>query len=77
MDKLYSFYDYENAYYKGQVYRCKEIGCYLLKYINNKRAKQLYNQLSKVEWSWDVPQEQQEYITKLLLDVKIWIMVHS
>ena len=77
MDRLYSFYDYEQAYYKGQIARCKEIGCYLLKQINNKKAKQLYNKLSKVKYTWDVPKVEQKYIAKLLLDVKLWLMVHS
>lgn len=80
MDKLYSFYDYENAYYKCQVYRCKEIGCYLLKRLNNKKAKQLYKKLSNLEYklTWgEEDSKHNRYIAQLLLDVKIWLMVHN
>ncbi len=77
MNHLYSYYDYEEAYYHLQWYKCKEVGCYLLLLLKDKYAKKLYKQLVKLNWAWDLPQKEQERIAKLLLDVKIWLMVNQ
>ena len=69
VDRLYSYYDYEEAYYHMQWNLCITIGTYLLPYINNNRAKQLLKQLSKAKIDSKI-------LTKLLLDVKIWLMIY-
>ena len=77
MDRLYSYHDYEEAYYRMQYYKLKDIGCYLLSFIKNDRAKELSKKLAKSNWAWDLPQKEREYLSQLYLDVKIWIMVHQ
>jgi len=72
MDELYSFYDYEYSYTHSQWGKCKKIGIYLLSLINNDRARELKEKLSKVDIEID-----NEENAKLLSDVKIWIMIHK
>lgn len=76
MDKIYSFDDYERAYYGRRYEDCKTIGLYLLGYINNKKAKDLSLQLSNIDIH---SQDEGEinYIKNLLSDVRLWIKVHS
>ena len=76
MDRIYSYYDYEYAYYHMQYYKLKDIGIYLLSFIHKGRARKLCEQLSKIEWKWDLDDETNKYLAKLYLDVKIWIMVN-
>jgi hypothetical protein len=77
MNRLYSYQDYERAYYHGDWYSCITIGCYLLSRIHNDRTKKLYKQLNKASYAWDAPQKELEEFAKLLSDVKIWIMVNE
>lgn len=77
---LYKYADYEEAYYHGRIYECKEIGCYLLQKLKDKRAKKLLKELSKLEdkyWLNDTSsQEELKHQAKVLLDVKIWLMIN-
>lgn len=77
MDRIYSYSDYEYAYYHCQWYKCIEIGKYLLPLIHNDRARELLKQLQKASYSWDMPEEKAKEFAQVLLDVKIWIMVHE
>ena len=72
--QVYSYYDYENAYYRAQYYKCKEIGLYLLSQLKDDRAKELYKQLEQFEYDWLHPTAKD---AKLLLDIKIWLMVNQ
>lgn len=73
---LYSYNDYENAYYKSQVTACKEIGIYLLNKINNKQAKQLIEKLNNISYSYDLSKEELDYITDVLSEVKIILNIN-
>lgn len=77
MFRKYNYYDYEEAYYHMQWYKCKEIGLYLLPFINNDRARELEKELKEINYSWDLPQEELNHIQKVLFEVKVWIMVNS
>lgn len=77
MERLYSFYDYEEAYYHMRYYDCKKIGLYLLSFIKNEKSKKLYNQLKQMEYSWDMPEREAKKLAQLLFDVKVWLMVHE
>lgn len=77
MNRIYSYHDYEEAYYHMQYYKLREIGCYLLSFIHNDRARELSEKLSKVEWRWDLSEEEHKYLAQLYLDVKLWIMVYE
>ena len=58
----YSYYDYEEAYFKMQYYKCKEIGIYLLE------------KLKKFEYDW-LHQDTKD--AQLLWDIKVWLMVND
>ena len=72
-----SFHDFEEAYYYGQWETCIQLGKQLLSSINNDRSIELLEALNKVHYSWDLSEEEARYLTKLLNDVKIWLMIHS
>ena len=76
MDRLYTYYDYENAYYNMQYTKCIEIGKYILPYIHNDEAKKLLKKLNKAYYIWDMPEEELKELVKLLFDIKLWIMVN-
>jgi len=50
MGLLYSYHDYEEAYYHLRYYECKKIGLYLLPKIKGKYSQQLYTRLEKFEY---------------------------
>ena len=76
MDKLYSYHDYEEAYYRGQYGKCKTIGLYLLSLINNEHARKLYRNLSDLITDRELTNIEKEYWAEVLFDVKVWIMVN-
>ena len=71
--KLYSYYDYEEAYYNCDVYACKEIGCYLLSQMKDERSRDLYNKLNIIKYVYG---DKDPEVAKLLSDVKCWLMVN-
>lgn len=77
MNRLYSYSDYEDAYYHCRWDKCIEIGKYLLSFIHNDRAEKLLKKLSKAYYTWDMPKDESKKLSKLLLEVKLWIMVHE
>ncbi len=44
---LYSYYDYEEAYFHMRYYKCVEIGLYLLSRLTDKQSKKLLKRLKK------------------------------
>lgn len=77
MNNLYSYYDYEEALYHMQYYKCIEIGKKLLPTLKDKTSKRLYKKLLKVTYRWDLPKEEMNNLMKLLWDIKVWLMVWS
>jgi hypothetical protein len=77
MNRIYSYSDYEYAYYHQQWSKCIEIGKYLLPFIHNDRANKLLKKLSKAYYAWNIPEDESKELAQLLLDVKVWIMVHE
>ena len=73
----YTYNDYEEAYYKQQWYKCKEIGIELLSKLEDDNAKVLLKKLKKMEYSWDLSQEEKIKIDKILFDVKVWLMINQ
>lgn len=71
---IYSYHDYEEAYYHMQYYKCKEIGIYLLNRIPGKRSKELLSKLEKFEYDWLHPDTKD---AQLLWDIKVWLMVNN
>lgn len=71
MDELYTYHDYEEAYFHGRAYECKKVGLYLLSKLHDDYAKKLYKELKSVEYAWDLPQPKLDHLAKVLLDVKI------
>lgn len=73
MDLLYNYYDYEEAYFHMQYYKCKEIGLYLLAKLKDDRAKELYKKLKQFEYDWMTFDKED---ADLLWDIKVWLMVN-
>ena len=71
MNKLYTYSDYEDAYYHMRYYDCKKIGLYLLSFNSDDKSKELYDKLSSYEYKL----ENQD--SGILFDVKIWLMVNQ
>jgi hypothetical protein len=71
MNGLYSYHDYEEAYFHGRAYDCKKIGLYLLGKLKDDRSKKLYKQLESVEYAWDLPRKKLDKLAEVLLNVKI------
>lgn len=74
----YNYYDYEQAYYKCQWYKCREIALYLLPLLKNKTANALFNKLKKEkEYKWDLPKKDLDRLYKLYFEIKVWLMVYQ
>ena len=74
MESVYTYFDYEQAYFHGQYYKCKTIGLYLLSKIKNKKAEELYKRLLNFEYDWLHPTHEDD---TLLNEIKIWLMVYE
>jgi len=70
LQRTYTYYDYEMAYFHMQYNKCKDIGLYLLSRLKDKKSKELLEKLKKYKYQWDKPQE-----ATLLEEVKIWLYV--
>ena len=73
---MYTYHDFELAYYSNRVYECKEIGLQLLERIKTKEAEKYHKKLEKVEWDWNLTQKEHKEIARLLSDIKIYLMVN-
>lgn len=71
----YSYKNYEEAYYKGNWNKCKEVGFYLLSKKNDKRSSKLLKEIKTIDYHWDLNPKELERISKILLAVKVWLMV--
>ena len=71
---LYSYLDYEEAYFSLQYRKCKEIGIYLLSHLVDEHSKQLLHQLENYDYA---DEEHRARDDKLLWDVKVWLMVND
>lgn len=77
MEARYDFSDYEEAYCRRRVNDCVRIGTYLLKRLrHDKKAEELIRELATIDFSWDLPESELDRITKVLQDVRIWLMVN-
>ena len=69
MENLYTYYNYEDAYYHMQYNKCIEIAKYLLPKIkNNPKVRELEDKLYDTYDSID---------NNLLGEIKIWLMVYE
>lgn len=73
----YCYYDYEEAYYKQDVYKAKEIAIELLPKLNIPESKKLLKQIEKIEWAWDLEEKEKVKIEKILSETKVLLMVYS
>ena len=73
----YCYYDYEEAYYKHDVYKAKEIAIELLPKLNIPESKKLLKEFENLEWAWDLEEKEQVKIEKILNETKILLMVYS
>ena len=83
MEKKYTYSDYEDAYYVKNIKACKDVGWYLLSFINTDEAKRLSKKLAKLELPSYINMEDKKEMkkvkaaAKLLLDVKLLLMVNK
>ena len=75
MNTIYSYYDYEEAFYHMRYYDCIDIGKYLLKKLKDKTSKQLLKRLNKLEYRWNLSKEDMNTLVNTLWEIKVWLMV--
>ena len=63
---IYTYQEYEEAYYHMRYYQCVTIGRYLLSRLKDNKSKQLLKELDKGEPS-----------SQLLIDIRIWLMINQ
>lgn len=74
MGRLYSYEDYEEAYYHNQYGMCKEIGLYLLSSMYDDKSKKFYHKLNKAKLNYNNLSDRE---AELLSDVRLWLMVNK
>ena len=73
----YNYYDYEDAYFKGNIERCKKIALEILPKIKNDKVQELLNKIKDLEWNWNCSEEEKQKIFNIFKEIKIWIMVYN
>lgn len=73
----YNYYEYEDAYIKSNIERCKEIALALLPKINREETNLLLEQIKDLEWNWNYPEEEKRRILDIFSKIKIWLMVYN
>lgn len=73
----YCYYDYEEAYYKHDVYKAKEIAIELLPKLNIPESKKLLKEFKNLEWAWDLDEKEKVRIEKILSETKVLLMVYD
>lgn len=73
----YNYYDFEEAFYKQNIERCKKIALAILPKINNEKAQALLEQIKDLEWNWNYPEDEKKRILDIFSQIKIWIMVYN
>ena len=68
METIFTYHDYEEAYYSVRYHDCKIIGLQLLSKLTDKRSKELYKKLEKFEFDWLNPDYKN---SKLLLEIRV------
>lgn len=71
----YKYKDYEDYYYKGDWNKCKEVGFYLLSQMKDSNSIKLLRKIKTVNYRWNLDPKELERISKILLEVKVWLMV--
>ena len=72
---MYTFHDYEEAYYSGQYLECQTIGLKLLAALSDKNSKRLYKKLFKAPIDC-VTDKEKKKLADILLEVRIWLGVN-
>ena len=67
----YTYRDFEEAYYKGNWNKCKEVGFYLLSKMKDKKSNKLLRKIKTIDYRWDLESKELERISKILLSVKV------
>ena len=75
MNNLYTYYDYEEAFYHMRYYDCISIAKQLLPKLKDKKSKQLLKRINKLEYRWDLPKEDMDILVNTLWEIKVWLMV--
>lgn len=70
---IFTYYDYEEAYYHLQYYKCKEIGIYILSKQSDRYSRELLEGLKKINCDWDCISKKD---LELLWEIKVWLMVN-
>lgn len=73
---LYTFADFEEAYFKNDVERCQIIGVYLLGRLSGDTAKELTKKLLNLHYKWDAHQDELQKVYQLLSEVKRWLQAN-
>lgn len=74
----YNYHDYEEAYFHLQYYKCLEIAQELIPGIpDEKLRKKLLKQIKGKKYSWDLPEEEMKELSRILWDIKVWLMVYE
>ncbi len=73
---MWTYYDFEDAYVKGNLVQCKEIGAYLLKKYRTAESKKLLKALLLVKPA-SSKKEDKAYCAKIIMKVKLWLMVNK
>lgn len=73
---MFTFSDFEKAYYECNILKIKEIGCFLLLRKTDNYSKELYHKLNNINWNWNSNKQKLDKITKIIDAVKIWLMLN-
>ena len=69
---MYTFHDYEEAYYHANYYDCQKIGLILLSSLTDKNSKRLYKKLLAI----DIGSIDRKKLSDILVEVRIWLGVN-
>ena len=71
---MFTYYDYEDAFYLGDYGKCKEIGISLLSHKRSKEAKELLTKLRTIDYSWSLDEKEKQKIYNILSEVKRYLL---
>lgn len=72
---IYEYEDYNKAYFSKDFTLCQRVGSQLLSKLTDERSKELLEQLNNLNQIDTSTQEGVSKMSKILEDVKIWLMV--
>ena len=73
---MFTYYDYEDAFYLGDYSKCKEIGIHILSSKRNKEAKELLSKLKQINYSWTSNDKEKQGVYDILVDVKKYLLAN-